>query len=156
MSRKSRATWATKNKARMGHRIGTLSNWFLASLCYSVLSVNAASAQKAGAAFDFYSRGPYRSAVPRPSAVLGYDPGKTHSTFRDQERVIFAIAAAAKDRVKVVDYGKSVEGRPLRLILITSPSNLGKLEETRTKIGKLADPRTLKNPSEGDEIAHST
>jgi hypothetical protein len=64
----------------------------------------------APAAYDFYVHGPYRRSVPRPSAALGFEIGQTHSTFRDQERAVMAIAAAASDRVKVVEYGKSVEG----------------------------------------------
>src|ERR1041384_5028161 len=85
-------------------------------------------AQTAGKPFDFFTRGPYRSAVPRPSSIVGFEAGESHSTFRDQERAILAIAAAAKGRVRLIDYGRSVEGRPLRLIAVSSPENIAKLE----------------------------
>lgn len=79
-----------------------------------------------------------------------------HSTFRDQERVIEAIAQAAKDRVRVLEIGKSTEGRPLRLIVVSSPANIARLETIRTQIGKLADPRLMRAPEEAETIARST
>ena len=106
--------------------------------------------------YDFYSHGPYRAGIPKPSAILGYEAGDTHTTFRDQERVLFAIANAAKDRVKIVDYGKSVEGRPLRLAIVSAPENLAKLEAIRAAIGKLADPRKLTGSAESDKIIQNT
>ncbi|GAB4460399.1 MAG: M14 family zinc carboxypeptidase [Armatimonadaceae bacterium] len=108
-----------------------------------------------GEPYDFYSRLPYRSEVPRPSALLGYEAGERHTTFRDQERVILAIAAAARDRVRLVEYGKSVEGRPLRLIYVSHPDNLARLDVIRANNLKLADPRKLKNTAEADEIIRS-
>jgi hypothetical protein len=96
--------------------------------------------------FDFYGRGPYRADVPRPSAVLGYEAGRTHTTFRDQERVILAIAAAAKDRVRVIEYGHSVERRPLRLVIVSAPENLARLDAIRENNALLADPRRLAGP----------
>jgi hypothetical protein len=108
------------------------------------------------AAYDLYSHGPYRRSVPRPSALLGYEIEQAHSTFRDQERVLLAIAAAAPDRVRIVEYGKSVEGRPLRLVLVSAPENLKRLEAIRSDIGKLADPRTLSGSAEADRITANT
>jgi hypothetical protein len=112
--------------------------------------------QSAAPAYDFYGHGPYRSRVPRPSAVLGYEIGRTHSTFRDQERVLLALAAAAPDRVRIVEYGTSVEGRPLRLIFVSAPDNLKRLEAIRAETGKLADPRTLTDSAESDRIVANT
>jgi hypothetical protein len=93
--------------------------------------------------YDFYSHGPYRGSIPKPSAILGYEAGETHTTFRDQERVFQAIASAAKDRVRLFDYGKSVEGRPLRIAIVSAPENLAKLDSIRSSLDKLADPRIL-------------
>ncbi len=107
-------------------------------------------------AFDFYARGPYRPAVPRPSQLLGYEPGEFHTDFRGMERVIFAIAQAAADRVRVIEYGQSYERRPLRLLIISSPENLNRLEEIRARIQKLADPRRLGSPDEAAEIIRTT
>jgi hypothetical protein len=105
--------------------------------------------------FDFYGRGPYRRDVPRPSAILGYEAGARHTTFREQEAVILAIANAAKDRVRVVDYGRSVEGRPLRLVFVSSPENIARLEEIRGGIARLADPRKTA-PEDAEKIIRAT
>jgi hypothetical protein len=95
--------------------------------------------------YDFYSFGPYDSAVPRPESILGYGPGERHTNFRDQERVIMAVAGAARDRVRVIPYGKTPEGRPLKVIAISSPKNIARLEQIRQEHADLAqgkgDPR---------------
>nr|MBA4185844.1 hypothetical protein [Acidobacteriota bacterium] len=49
--------------------------------------------------FDFYTRGAYRTEVPRPQTILRYDVGDFHTTYAQMERVIEAIAKAAPDRV---------------------------------------------------------
>lgn len=111
----------------------------------------ASDVSASAAEYNFYGRGPYRADVPRPSAILGYEAGKTHTTFRDQERVINAIAEAAKDRVRVVEYGRSIEGRPLRLVLVSSPANIARLDTLRQTNLRLADTRqTL--PAQASEI----
>ena len=91
--------------------------------------------------FDFYSNGPYRSDVPRPSSLLDYEPGEFHTNYGNMLRVIDAIAAAAPDRVRVFDYGRSIEGRPLRLVVISSPENMARLDEIKAAIRRLRDPR---------------
>lgn len=106
--------------------------------------------------FDFYARGPYRPSVPRPSQILGYEPGEFHTDFRGMEKVIFAIAQAASDRVRVIEYGQSYERRPLRLLLISSPENINRIEEIRSRIQKLADPRKLSSPDEAAAIIRTT
>ena len=106
--------------------------------------------------FDFYARGPYRPSVPRPSQLLGYEPGEYHTDFRGMERVIFAIAQAASDRVRVIEYGQSYGRRPLRLLLISAPENMNRLEEIRARIQQLADPRRLSSPEEAATIIRTT
>jgi hypothetical protein len=109
-----------------------------------------------GKPYDFYARGPYRAGVPRPSAILGYEAGETHTNYRDQERVLLGIAAAAKDRVRVVEYGRSVEGRPLRLFIVTAPENIARLEAIRDSIARLADPRRLASEAEAETLVKNT
>ncbi len=98
--------------------------------------------------FDFYERAPYRTNIPCPETVIGYEAGATHTTFRDQERYIQAVAAAVPERVRVIEYGKSVQGRPLRLVIVSSPENIARLDAIRADIGKLADPRGLSSSDE--------
>ena len=81
--------------------------------------------------FDFYAEGPYDRAVPRPESILGYGPGERTTTYRDQERVVDAMVAAAGARARKIVYGASVEGRPLRVVAISSPANIARLDAIR-------------------------
>jgi len=44
-----------------------------------LLVVSLASSLAAQEPFDFYARGPYRPAVPRPEAITGYAAGDQHT-----------------------------------------------------------------------------
>ncbi|HXF95993.1 MAG TPA: M14 family metallopeptidase [Gemmatimonadales bacterium] len=106
----------------------------------------AAPAGAAQGAFDFYARGPYRPEIPRPAALLGYAPGSFHTTYGNMERVVDSVARAAADRVRVFEYGRSEEGRALRLIAVSAPEHITRLEEIRSRIQELADPRRTSAP----------
>jgi hypothetical protein len=93
------------------------------------------------APFDFHRFGPYDSSVPKPEAILGYGPGERHTTFGDQEKVVYGIADRAKARVRIITYGKSVEGRPLKVAVVSSPQNIQQLERLRQDFVRLANPK---------------
>lgn len=90
---------------------------------------------------DFYADGPYDSAAPKPESLLGYGPGERVTNFRDQERVVLAIAAKAGAKVRVIEYGRSVEGRPLRVFAVSSPRNIARLDQIRQDNEALAEPK---------------
>jgi hypothetical protein len=89
--------------------------------------------------FNFYALGPYNPSVPKPESILGYGPGEHETTFSEQDRVVRAISDGAKAKVVYIPYGKTAEGRRLRVLAISSPENIRKLEAIRADIGKLAD-----------------
>lgn len=91
--------------------------------------------------FSFEGRGPYRGAVPRPEALLGFRLGDRNTQFAEQERVLLAIADAARDRVRVEEIGATHEGRRMRLYVVSSPENVARLDEIRRDLDRLADPR---------------
>ncbi|MEQ1833387.1 MAG: M14 family zinc carboxypeptidase [Candidatus Eisenbacteria bacterium] len=97
----------------------------------------AAAAQR----FDFYARGPYHAGVPKPSELLGYEPGTFHTTWGNMERVLDAIQRARPERVKREPFGRTVEARERSLFIVSSPENLAKLDAIREGNAKLADPR---------------
>lgn len=103
-------------------------------------------------AFSFYDRGPYRPAVPRPETLLGYPVGEMHSQFSWQERVLLAIADAARDRVRVEEIGTTSERRTQRLFIVSAPEHLARLDAIRADLDRLADPRGL-SPAEADALA---
>jgi hypothetical protein len=106
-------------------------------------------------AFAFYDRGPYRAAVPRPEALLGYDVGSWQTQYASQERVLLAIADAASDRVHVEEIGRTPERRVMRAFIVSAPENIARLDEIRADLDRLADPRGS-NAAELDAIAART
>ena len=92
-------------------------------------------------AFSFYDRGPYRAAVPRPEAILGYEVGAYNTQYDAQQRTLLAIADAAKDRVRVEDLGSSYERRAMRLFIVSHPDNIARLDAIRADLDRIADPR---------------
>ncbi|MEJ7708298.1 MAG: M14 family zinc carboxypeptidase [Pyrinomonadaceae bacterium] len=91
--------------------------------------------------FDFYTRGPYRESVPRPQSLLRFEVGDFHTNYSQMERVIEKIAQAAPDRVRITDIGETNEHRMMHLLAISSPENMQRLEQLRTNVARLADPR---------------
>lgn len=69
--------------------------------------------------------------VSSPDVYFGYSWG---SQFTPNHRVMdyFEYVADNSDLVMVEDYGKTNEGRPLKLAFISTPENLTQLEEIRT------------------------
>ena len=79
----------------------------------------------------------YRSAVPVP--VLG----RAHTGHGELLAYVEALAAAAQDRVRLLRYHVTEEGRSQVLLIVTSPANLARLEALKADNARLADPRTL-------------
>lgn len=81
----------------------------------------------------------YNPKVPTPKQVLGYEVGEWHVT-HDQLVTYMKAVAAASDRVKFEETGRSYEKRPQTLLTITSPANLGKLDQIKADRAKLREP----------------
>ena len=60
------------------------------------------------------------SPIPHPARFLGYPLG---DRFTSHERMLAYLAAldSATERISTVDYGTSTQGRPLKLLLISTP-----------------------------------
>jgi hypothetical protein len=105
--------------------------------------------------FSFYAKGPYRTAVPRPESILGYNVGSWHTQYGQQERVLLAIAQAANDRVRVEEIGVSNERRTMRIYLVSSPENMARLDAIRADLNRIADPRGA-SPTELEAVIART
>lgn len=93
--------------------------------------------------FDFHERGPYRPEVPTPETLLGYGPGERHTQYASQQAVLDALVEAHPARVRTEVTGTTEEGRVMRILLISSPTNIGRLEVIRDDLARLTDPRRL-------------
>jgi hypothetical protein len=116
-------------------------NLALATLIIAFLANISTTFAQTEPPFDFYTRGPYRENVPRPQKILRYDVGEHHTTYGQMEQVIFAIAKAAPERVKIYEIGLTNEHRMQYLIAISSPENMARIDDIREQNARLADPR---------------
>ncbi|HEX9705500.1 MAG TPA: M14 family metallopeptidase [Gemmatimonadales bacterium] len=106
-----------------------------------VVCVAASPLPLAAQSFDFYARGPYRPAVPRPEAITGHEAGTWHTSYGALQQYLDTLIAAAGDRVRVEQWGETAEHRPIRALIISDPANLARVDQIRAELAELADPR---------------
>jgi hypothetical protein len=82
----------------------------------------------------------YDPNVPTPEQFFGFQIGEWHLSHDLQYQYMKALAAAAPQRIKLVEHGRSYEHRPLIHLFITSPQNHQNLENIRTQHVQLSDP----------------
>jgi hypothetical protein len=82
---------------------------------------------------------PVNGQVPRPDAFLGYPLGSRFTSWDRMLEYIDAVAVASP-RVRITEYGRTAEGRPLRLVTLATPENLARLDEIRRDHLRLAEP----------------
>lgn len=95
--------------------------------------------------------GNYNTDIPEPAAILGYHIGERFTDFRNLERYISALAESS-DRVRIHEYGTSYQHRPLRVLYISTPENLQRLDQIREDNLRLTDPRTTGEREASDII----
>jgi hypothetical protein len=125
--------------------------WLAGFFCLAVVSSLFAQSEEK---FDFYTRGDYRTDVPRPQSMLRYDVGDHHTTYAQMEMYINAVQRAAPDRVKIFDIGLTNEYRMQHIVAISSPNNMARLDEIKAANARLTDPRST-NASEANQIANN-
>ena len=88
--------------------------------------------------------GTYSDAVSDPATFLGFEAGQRVA---NPAQITAAIRAwqDQSDRLKVIEYAQTHEGRPLFAVFISSPKNLARLDDIKAQISTLADARTLNN-----------
>ncbi len=91
--------------------------------------------------FEYWPGADYDSSVPTAEAVLGHAIGEDIALSADVRRYFDALAAALPDRVRVVDYGRSWEGRPLWYAVVGSALNVTRADAVAAAMRELADPR---------------
>lgn len=72
----------------------------------------------------------YDESIPKPQDILGWVPGTWHVS-HDKLADYMRQMADASPRIKLVNRGTTFEGRPILLLIITSPENHVNLEEIR-------------------------
>jgi hypothetical protein len=82
--------------------------------------------------------------LPTPESVIGFRPGADYklATY-DQSADYFKKLAAATRHMKIVEAGKTTQGRPMYFALVSSPDNLARIDRYREIARRLAHPQGL-------------
>ena len=81
----------------------------------------------------------YNPNIPTPESVLGYQVGEWHAS-HDQIVMYLKELARVSPKIKMEEYGRSYENRPLYHLYITSENNHSRLDEIQKEHLKLSDP----------------
>ena len=111
----------------------------------------AATLAMAGVALPSAQRG-----LPTPASVIGWEPCADYklATYEQIEDYFRSLAAAAPGRVRLVDMGKTTEGRTQILAIVSSEDNLRQLDRFKSIARRLAVARDGTRPLT-DEDAHA-
>lgn len=104
-----------------------------------------------GAPFAFWPGVRYDASIPTLKSVVGHASGDEITRPEDIIRYFEALAAAAATRIKVFEYARSWENRPLIYAIVGSPANIAKLTELKAGMQTLASPRST-NESAAAEL----
>ncbi len=97
-----------------------------------------------GAAISPERVGAQTPALTSPEKFFGFQMGADRKLANwDKLHEYYQLLARSSNRVKLVELGKSSEGRPFIALFISSPANLARLEQLRQINARLADPRGL-------------
>jgi hypothetical protein len=85
----------------------------------------------------------YDPTVPTLKQVVGHDHGEEITSPEEIATYIRALATAAPTKTRLVEYGRTWEGRPLLLLAIAAPARIAALDTIKGDLRRLADPRTI-------------
>lgn len=92
------------------------------------------------------------AAPPDPSSFLGHPIGADKTPLEwAQVRAYFHALAQSSDRVRVIEYGRSTEGRPMIAAIVSAAENLKRLNHFEEIQTRLSDPR-ITSPSDAAKL----
>lgn len=77
-------------------------------------------------------------AIPTLTEVVGHEPGERITSPDEANRYLQALVEAAPERVRMVQYATSWEGRPLHYLLISSPQNMARIDAIQADLATIA------------------
>jgi hypothetical protein len=84
--------------------------------------------------------GEYNKAITHPDNILGFPIGQRVATPAQINQSI-ATWKTQTDRLHVIEYARTHEGRPLHAVFISSAKNLARMDEILENLDALSDPR---------------
>ncbi len=127
---------------------------FVLAIAGASLAISGALAQPADkpAQFAFWPGAQYDPAIPTLKQVVGHENGVEITAPADVVAYFRALEKAAPDRIKVFEYARSWEDRPLIYAVIGSPEYIGNLKTVKDGMAALADPRVTDETAARDLI----
>src|ERR1700675_3767958 len=115
-----------------------------AAILFIALSIQSDAILRRTTAFPLVAQ----RSIPAPEDVLGFRPGDDRK-LASWAKVVeyFQKLAAASDRVRFEEIGKTTMGAPFVYATISAPENLSRLDEFKDIQRQLADTRILGSPS---------
>jgi hypothetical protein len=93
----------------------------------------------------------YDPSIPTLEEVVGHDLREVITPPAQVIRYMEALAAAAPARTRLIQYAESWEGRPLVVMVIGSPEHMSRLDQIKSGLTRLADPRGMSD-AEADAL----
>lgn len=111
-------------------------------LCAPAMAQTAPPVPIEGLDYDapFFPGSDHNPDVSSPSALLGFREG-TRPAFTGEIELALRTWEEQSDRVTVIEYARTWEGRPLHVAIISTPENLRNLEDIIASRAMLADQR---------------
>ena len=108
---------------------------FTAAAAAFVASATPAQAQS-------FLAGEFDPAIPTATQTLGHAPGTNITSPAEMLEYMRALEAAAPERMKIVKYAETWEGRPLHYIVLSAPENMANLDAIQADLATIAAGRT--------------
>ncbi len=77
-------------------------------------------------------------AIPTLTQTVGHAPGERITSPADALTYLRALADAAPDRMRIVKYAETWEGRPLNYVILTAPENMARLDDVQADLATIA------------------
>jgi hypothetical protein len=90
------------------------------------------------AAAQSFAQGQFDPAIPTLTATVGHAPGARITSPDQAYAYLKALAEAAPDRTRLVQYAVSWEGRPLYYLVLSAPANMTRLDAIRADMATIA------------------
>ncbi len=91
----------------------------------------------------FWPGAQYDPKIPTLQQVVGHTNGDKVTTPEQIGTYLRALAQAAPERTRLMEYAVTWEGRPLWLLVVGSADRISRLDQVKADIKRLADPRGL-------------
>ncbi|MFZ4724935.1 MAG: M14 family zinc carboxypeptidase [Paludibacter sp.] len=112
----------------------SIKNISLAILIALFFITNNVSAEKT--AYYYSKEIKFSPQIPSPEQFLGYEIG-TRITEHARVNEYFEKLASLSDRTKIIEIGKTNEGRKIKILIVSSPENLKKLDQIQSERAKV-------------------